>query len=96
VITWQEISTTTVELSGELTQRSVGSLLPVNTRLSAYDQELNLELSKLSLVDSAGLAFLIEVQEHATRLNIKLNFSGSTSGLDKLISLYNAQSLLEN
>ncbi len=91
--TWQEVSQNTVELSGELSRHSVQSLIPVVARLKGYEQ-LSVELSKLSHVDSAGLAFLIELQERASKLKLCLNFVGSTAALDKLIALYNADSLL--
>jgi len=93
VITWQNVSPNTVELCGELSQRSVTSLMPINSRIDGHSGELNVELAKLAHVDTAGLAFLIELQQCATQHQISLNFSGSTMALDKLISLYNAQSL---
>jgi len=96
VVTWQSPSENTVALRGELSQRSVESLLPVAPRLRVYDKELNIELSQLAKVDSAGLAFLIELQEYATQHDIALTFSGLTSALEKLVSLYNAQDLLIN
>jgi len=96
VVNWQEVSTNTIMLSGELSQRSVESLLPVAPRFNTYDSELNIELSQLVKVDSAGLAFLIELQEYATQHNFALTFSGLTSALEKLVSLYNAQDLIIN
>lgn len=93
MVTWQEVSPNTVALNGELSRHSVASLMPVAKRLKGYEQ-LNVELSKLSNIDSAGLAFLIELQEQASKLKLNLNFLGSTVALDKLIALYNAQSLL--
>jgi len=96
VVTWQSTSENTVALRGELSQRSVETLLPVAPRLRVYDSELNIELSQLAKVDSAGLAFLIELQEYATQHDIALTFSGLTPALEKLVSLYNAQDLLIN
>jgi len=96
VITWQEVSTDTVELSGELSQHNVESLMPVAQRINGYDGTLHIELSQLSHVDSAGLAFLIELQQQAVSQCLNIAFSGSTSALEKLIALYGAESLLKN
>ncbi len=94
MLTWQRTSATSVAMQGILNRKTVQELLPVAKRLQDFSGILNVELADLERVDTAGLAFLIEIKQAAEEKQLQLNFSGTTSALDKLISLHNAQSLL--
>ena len=94
MLTWQRTSATSVAMQGILNRKPVQELLPVAKRLQDFSGILNVELADLERVDTAGLAFLIEIKQAAEEKQLQLNFSGTTSALDKLISLHNAQSLL--
>lgn len=95
MITWQQTDQKNVSLSGALTQSSVSRLLPLSKRLKATESNINIELSELSHVDSAGLALLIELKSVGDKQGKKIIFSGTTPALEKLIALYNAATLLE-
>ena len=94
MLTWQRTSATSVAMLGILNRKTLHELLPVAKRLQEFSGTLNVELADLEQVDTAGLAFLIEIKQAADKKQLQLNFSGTTSALDKLISLHNAQSLL--
>ena len=94
MLTWQRTSATSVAMLCILNRKTLHELLPVAKRLQEFSGTLNVELADLEQVDTAGLAFLIEIKQAADKKQLQLNFSGTTSALDKLISLHNAQSLL--
>jgi len=95
VINWQTVTANEVALSGVLSQTSLMSLMPIAQRLQGLESEIRLDLSGLSLVDTAGLAFLIELKAVAEQQQLSMRYIGASAALDKLVSLYNAQSLLE-
>lgn len=93
---WQNVSDNSVKLIGKLSQSTVTSLLPIKKQLQTYNSELNVDLSQLTKVDSAGLAYLLELKEIAEKKAIVVRFKGATVALSKLIALYNAEPLLKN
>jgi len=93
VVTWQNVTENKIELSGILSQTSLMELMPIASRLQTLNGEVNIGLSGLSLVDTAGLAFLIELKAEAKQRALNLRYSGTSPALDKLVSLYNAKSL---
>lgn len=95
-IEWQQADENSVFLVGKLSQKTVISLLPIKKQLQKYNDSLNIDLSQLSNVDSAGLAYLVELKEYCENNNINVYFENATEALDKLIALYNAESLLKN
>jgi len=95
-IQWQNIDDKSVSLVGKLSQSTVTSLLPIKKKLQTYNSGLTIDLGQLTKVDSAGLAYLIELKQYCDKSSIELSFVGVTTAVTKLITLYNAQQLLEN
>jgi len=95
-IQWQHIDEKSVTLVGKLSQTTVTSLLPIKKRLRTYNSGLTIDLSKVTKVDSAGLAYLIELKQYCENSSIEVHFINVTNALTKLIALYNAEQLLEN
>lgn len=95
-INWQHLDEKSIVLVGKLSQTSVSSLLPIKKQLQPYNSELNIDLSQLTKVDSAGLAYLVELRQYCETNNIDVYFNSATEALEKLIALYNAESLLKN
>jgi len=93
-IEWQESNNGSVSLVGELSQKTIISLLPIKKQLQKYNGELNVDLSQLENVDSAGLAYLVELKQYCDNNNLNVFFNKATDRLNKLIALYNAESLL--
>lgn len=95
-IAWQHVDDSSVTLVGKLSQTTVSSLLPIKKQLQTYNGALTIDLSQLTNVDSAGLAYLIELKQFCEKNNIDMHFSRATIALTKLIALYNAEPLLKN
>jgi phospholipid transport system transporter-binding protein len=95
-ITWQSENENTVVLNGKLSQSTVPLLFPIKKKMQQYNDQLTVDLAQLSHVDSAGLAYLIELQQYCQSKKIKLQYKGATTALSKLIALYNAEPLLQN
>ena len=95
-ISWKNSDDNLVFLIGKLSQTTVTSLLPIKKQLQTYNDELNIDLSQLTNVDSAGLAYLVELKEYCDKHKIDVCFKNATNALIKLIALYNAETLLEN
>jgi phospholipid transport system transporter-binding protein len=95
VISWLQTDKKNASLTGALTQSSVSSLMPLAKRLQPLESDVNVELSELSHVDSAGLALLIELKSAGDKQGKTVTFSGTPPALKKLIALYNAATLLE-
>ena len=93
-IEWQESNENSVCLVGELSQKTIISLLPIKKKLQKYNGELNIDLSQLENVDSAGLAYLVELKQYCDNNNLNVFFNNATERLNKLIALYNAEPLL--
>jgi len=93
-IEWQESNNGSVSLVGELSQKTIISLLPIKKQLQKYNGELNIDLSQLENVDSAGLAYLVELKQYCDSNNLNVFFNKATERLNKLIALYNAEPLL--
>lgn len=95
-IAWQHVDDNLVILVGKLSQTTVTSLLPIKKQLQTYNGGLTIDLSQLTNVDSAGLAYLIELKQFCENNSIDVCFNSATIALTKLITLYNAEPLLKN
>ena len=78
---------TTCFISGRLGQEEVKRLWPQRSSLIADDIEV-LELSALEYVDSAGMAFLMELLSQA---NGELVLKAPSEQVRKLVSLYDLE-----
>lgn len=95
-VEWQSAGDNKVVLTGKLSQSTVPSLIPIKKYLQQYNDQLYVDLGQLTKVDSAGLAYLVELQQYCQHKGISLQYEGATPALDKLVTLYNAESLLVN
>ena len=93
-VEWQQANDDSIILIGKLSQKTVTLLLPIKKKLQTYNGALNINLSQLTNVDSAGLAYLVELKQYCEINNINVHFDCATDALKKLIALYNAESLL--
>lgn len=80
-----------LSLSGALTFDTVAALY---VQTSASSHSGNVDLSRVSSVDSAGLALLLEWQSSANKRNITLAFINAPSDLRRLAALSEANGLL--
>jgi phospholipid transport system transporter-binding protein len=79
-------------LSGELTRHSVGSIqLPTHGEMDS----VTLDLSELSLIDTAGLAWLIHTLGQLQRKRISLRLINLPQQLIKLMKLGHVENLFE-
>ncbi|MGB1297947.1 MAG: STAS domain-containing protein [Psychrobium sp.] len=95
-VEWQSAGDNNVVLVGKLSQSTVPSLIPIKKYLQQYNDQLYVDLGQLTKVDSAGLAYLVELQQYCQHKGISLQYEGATPALEKLVALYNAESLLAN
>jgi phospholipid transport system transporter-binding protein len=84
----------TLFINGELSRYSLA--LISNTNYSSYFErsEIVIDLSQVTKVDTAGLAWMFYLIEHATSLNCQLSFTHLPIKLDKLITLSGVDGLL--
>ncbi len=86
-----ELSFTVIEnkgtLIGELTRHQIISLTQKNYASLINNSSAILDLSKVTKVDTAGLAWLFYVLEQANRSACKLTFTHLPEKLNKLIEL---------
>ena len=79
-------------LSGELTRHSVGSIqLPTPSETNS----VTLDLSELSLIDTAGLAWLIHTLGQLQHARISLKLVNIPQQLVKLMKLGHVENLFE-
>ena len=94
MVEWLIHGTDGVAIKGSLDQQHLVKLLPIDSLLSDFKDQLNIDLSGIVQVDSAGIAFILELKEIAAKTNLKVTFHGSTCSLDKLKSLYNLEQII--
>jgi phospholipid transport system transporter-binding protein len=83
-----------ISLSGDLVFATVGSLLPVGSRLVRAQPESVVDLSAVARCDSAGLALLLEWVELATTAGGRLSFRSLPDALLDIARLSNVETLL--
>jgi len=93
MLEWQETAPNQVAIKGRLDQWNLARLMPITPLLAAFKELLIIDLSAINKIDSAGLAFLLELKQQAGTLGLKIEFQGSPSSLNKLKSLYNLEQL---
>ena len=93
MLEWLELESNQAAIKGQLDQWQLGKLMPVAPLLSNYRDLLTVDLSEIDKIDSAGIAFLLELKQQAQKVGLKIDFQGSPSALNKLKSLYNLEQL---
>ena len=81
-------------LVGELTRQNIALLSQKKIHQMIKQDELTVNLAKISKVDTAGLAWLIYLLEQANAKSCQLIFSNLPEKLTKLIELSGAQGFL--
>ena len=94
MVKWLVIDPNSASIKGRLDQNTVVKLLPITKLLAPHQGSLTIELSGIEQIDTAGMAFLLEIKEQATLLQLKVSFEGSTNSLNQLKSLYNLAQML--
>ena len=90
---WQ--SETRIELVGELNRHSIQSGQPLDMQLTTKQTTLYLDLSGVSRVDTAGLAWLIEVFAQFRARGTHLVLENLPEQLQKLMALGQVTTLFE-
>lgn len=81
-------------LSGELTRQTVMQVSKKDLASLYRNESAKVDFSRVSHVDTAGLAWLFLLLEQAASHNCQLTFQGLPKKLDKLIELSGVQGLL--
>ena len=81
------ITTTAVELSGELTRHSITQITQKSLKTLFLPPSTTLDLAKITRIDTAGLAWLFYLLEQASLDNCQLSFANIPTKLKKLIRL---------
>lgn len=84
----------TLIISGELSRFSVQEIQHSNYAQWFVLGAINIDLSQVTKVDSAGLAWLFYLLEQATQYSCQLLFSSIPEKLTKLITLSGVEGLL--
>ncbi|CCN87671.1 putative Sulphate transporter/antisigma-factor antagonist STAS [Vibrio nigripulchritudo SFn27] len=91
---WQQAVPTQSYLSGNLDRESVPGLWHFLKQLKTDTAQLNIDMSGVNRVDSAGMVMLIHLIEHAKKQNCHIMLSVVPDQLRTLCQLSNVESLL--
>lgn len=81
-------------LKGLLDRKNLVKLPSIKCLLVGFKDQLNIDLSGVDEIDSAGVAFILELKEAAEKNKLEVNFHGTTDSLNKLKSLYNLDKII--
>jgi phospholipid transport system transporter-binding protein len=84
----------TLTISGELSRHSVADIKSNEYQNWLAHGAINVDLSKISKADTAGLAWLFYLLEQAEKYSCHLSFSNIPEKLTKLITLSGVDGLL--
>ena len=82
-------------VSGELTFATVRDALQLSQELFAQATALNIDLSEVSAVDSAGLALLVEWYSRASKASKPINFVAAPKQLSALAKISDVDQFLK-
>jgi len=88
------ITTTPVELSGELTRHSIMQITKKSIKELFSPSSTTVDLAQISRIDTAGLAWLFYLLEQASIDDCELYFVNIPTKLDKLIRLSGVEGFL--
>lgn len=83
-----------VELSGELTRHTIMKITKKSIQQLFLPSSTILDLTNITRIDTAGLAWLFYLLEQASLANCQLSFANIPTKLDKLISLSGVEGFL--
>ena len=87
--------TDSFRVSGELTFATVRDALQSSEPLFSQAKALNIDLSDVRVVDSAGLALLIEWYSRASKENKPISFVAASAQLNALAKISDVDQLLK-
>lgn len=93
-VDWQMPSKHRGEIAGELNRHSMTNLPSPRQLLKGQSGAVVVGLSQLTRIDSAGVAWLLELKQQASHQGIALTFEGHTESLSKLLGLYSLQEIV--
>lgn len=91
---WMRLDEANLQLSGPLDRHSVVSLWPSLQQWVPTTNVVKCDLQAIERIDSAGMAFLIHVIEHAKKRNCHIMFGFVPAQLGTLFQLSNVESLV--
>ncbi|WP_117236106.1 STAS domain-containing protein [Vibrio maerlii] len=87
-------SDTQIALKGKIDRHNIPSIYPQIMAWNQSASQVELELQHVSRIDSAGMALIIQIIEHAKLRKCHIMLSFMPNQLRTLLSLSNAESLL--
>ena len=94
MIKWLNQPAGQAKIIGCLTQDTLILLQPPRELLQGAGDALAVDISALVTIDSAGVAFLLELKDYGLKHGHKINFIGATESFNKLKSLYNLDTII--
>lgn len=91
---WQQVAPTQCQLSGNLDRENVPSLWQFLKKRKTDTTQLNIDMSEVKRVDSAGMVMLIHLIEHAKKQNCHIMLSFVPDQLRTLCQLSNVEAML--
>ena len=91
-----KIKNNVLSLSGQLTKQTIEYDLFKTESQFSQTTPLTIDLGKVTDVDSAGLAWLINIMRDCRSTDIQLKWDNVPSNIMQLAKLSNAQSLFTN
>ncbi|MFC3033017.1 lipid asymmetry maintenance protein MlaB [Pseudoalteromonas fenneropenaei] len=91
----KQLDANTWQVSGELTRNSLGNERLLNQQLENTQTTLKLDLSAVSRVDTAGLAWLIHTLGELKVRGVRLELTNQPDQLCKLMALGQVSNLFE-
>ena len=88
------ITTSPVELSGELTRHSIMQITKQSVKKLFLPSSTTLDLAEITRIDTAGLAWLFYLVEQASKGDCELSFINIPTKLDNLIRLSGVEGFL--
>lgn len=91
---WTLLTPDKIALSGDLDRDAVPALWQFIKQWQPTEKELNVSLEQVNRVDSAGMALLIHLIEHAKNKNCHIMFDFVPAKLRTLFQLSNVESMV--
>lgn len=91
---WQTLSSREYQLHGDLDRDSVPAIWRILEKWQTTESSVEIDLSHINRVDSAGMVMLIHLLEHAKNQNCHIMLSFVPAQLRTLFQLSNVESLV--
>lgn len=91
---WQALSSIEYQLLGDIDRDSVPAIWRILEKWQTTESSVEIDLSHINRVDSAGMVMLIHLLEHAKNQNCHIMFSFVPEQLRTLFQLSNIQPMM--